>query len=191
MNYLTYRSRDSIHALRAKASTLFERASRLSLAYVSSPQNSDQFWSDYHNLDTAISRLTLSLPPIRASVDDERVNVSMFVIHSLLHGATIQLHSPFVPKDTTSRQKSIGAGTQATSMIQELDDVDYSFLDPIMGTCWTTVAEAILREFLPVNHGITMDQDYNTLNAQLDLIVMAMNRLGTVVPLVGALYSPI
>jgi hypothetical protein len=192
---IPYTPRDSTNALRAKATTLFERAGRLSSSFADSPQSADQFWVDFQNVDAAISRLSVSLPPTRLSMDvpqhhvhsppGTRVNTSVFVIHALLHAATIQLHSPFSFKDAASQQKSAAVASIATAMVHDLDDADYAFLDPIMGTCWTSIAEALLRELIVLRSTPTVAQHMASLNRQLDVIVLAMNRLGTTVPLAG------
>ncbi|KAF8589685.1 hypothetical protein K439DRAFT_1404641 [Ramaria rubella] len=184
-----YSSRDSINALRAKAATLFERAARLASSFGASTQNADNFWVEFQTIDAAISRLYVNVP--RVSTDplpkpgspESRVDTSIFVIHSLLHAATIQLHSPFAFKDAASQQKSVAVATLAASLIHDLDLADYAFLDPIMGTCWTSVAEALMRELIVLQASPAMEQQANTRNRQLDLVVFAMNRLGSTVPL--------
>lgn len=188
LNNIHYSGRESVNSLRAKATTLFERAARISSSFGSAPQ-SDPFWVDFQNLDNAISRLSMSIPPARSGIEEHsgrpRVDTSLLVIHALLHAATIQLHSHFAFKDPSSQQKSSTVAALATAMVHDLDDSDYAFLDPIMGTCWTSVAEALLRELIVLRQNIQMEQQIPALNRQLDIIVLAMNRLGTTVPLAG------
>lgn len=188
---MPFSGRESVNSLRAKATTLFERAARISSSFGAAPQ-SDQFWVDFQNLDTAISRLSISIPPARSGVEEHtgrpRVDASLTVIHALLHAATIQLHSPFAFKDPASQQRSSTVAALATAMVHDLDESDYAFLDPIMGTCWTSVAEALLRELIVLRQNPQMDQQIASLNRQLDVIVLAMNRLGTTVPLAGKHY---
>ncbi|KAF8528179.1 hypothetical protein BU17DRAFT_61477 [Hysterangium stoloniferum] len=188
-----YSPQDSLHTLRAKATTLFERAGRLSSSFGDSPQVTEEFWVDFQNLDATISRLLVNLPSVRLSMDDPqhhghpqprpRVNTSIFVIHSLLHAAIIQLHSLLAFKDAASQQRSAAVAALAASMVHDLDETDYAFLDPIMGTCWTSVAEALLRELIVDGSTPAMGQQVAHLNRQLDAVVMAMTHLGTTVPL--------
>jgi hypothetical protein len=195
---LPFSNRDSIHTLRAKATTLFERAARLSSSFGTGAQTADQFWTDFQNVDAAISRLSVCLPPVRqdhahapgpgqTASATRRNDPSIFVVHALLHAATIQLHAPFAFKDAASQQKSAAVAAVAASMIHELDEVDYAFLDPIMGTCWTSVAEALVRELVMLRSASAVEQQVNGLNRQLDIVVFAMNRLGATVPLAGVL----
>jgi hypothetical protein len=186
---LPYSTRDSTNALRAKATTFFERAARLSSSFGTSAQTADQFWIDFQTVDAAISRLSVSVPPARVAESGSpapRIDHSLFVVHGLLHAATIQLHSPFALKDQASQQKSTAVATVATAMIHDLDEMDYPFLDPIMGTCWTSVAEALVRELIICRASPSMEQQVSTLDRQLDIVVLAMNRLGATVPLAGA-----
>ena len=179
-------ARDSTNALRAKATTLFERAARLSSSFGTSAQTAEQFWADFQTVDAAIARLAASVPPAREA-DAPRVDHALFVVHALLHAATIQLHSPFALEDPASRQKSAAIAAQAVSMIHLLDEPEYAFLDPIMGTCWTSVAEAVVRELIMRRAaGVNVEHHVAVPNQQLDVIVLAMNRLGGTVPLAGA-----
>ncbi|GJJ11872.1 hypothetical protein Clacol_006110 [Clathrus columnatus] len=188
-----YSGRESANSLRAKATTLFERAARISSSFGAGPQT-DQFWVDFQNLDTAISRLSMSIPPARTSIEDHSgrtvVDTSLFVIHALLQAATIQLHSQFAFKDVASQQKSATVAALATAMVHDLEESDYPFLDPIMGTCWTSIAEALLRELIVLRQTPQMEQQVASLNRQLDIIVLAMNRLGTTVPLAEKIRDP-
>ena len=191
---------DSIHTLRAKATTLFERAARLSSSFGTGAQTADQFWTDFQNVDAAISRLSVCLPPVRVPQDPQqqqqqqhpaaasgrRNDLTLFVVRALLHAATIQLHAPFAFKDAASQQKSAAVAAVATGMIHSLEEGDYPFLDPIMGTCWTSVAEALVRELVVLRSTSALDQQLNALNRQLDVVVFAMNRLGATIPLAGA-----
>ena len=106
-------------------------------------------------------------------------------MHALLHAATIQLHAPFAFKDAASQQKSAAVAVVATAMIHDLDDTDYTFLDPIMGTCWTSVAEALVRELVMMRSASALEHQVHALGRQLDVIIYAMNRLGVTVPLAG------
>lgn len=217
---LPFSNRDSIHTLRAKATTLFERAARLSSSFGTGAQTADQFWTDFQNVDAAISRLSVCLPAVRvhgdhahghhhpaaatasgvvaaapaasgggtsSSTATRRNDPSIFVVHALLHAATIQLHAPFAFKDAASQQKSAAVAAVAAAMIHDLDEVDYAFLDPIMGTCWTSVAEALVRELVMLRSASAVEGQVTALNRHLDVVVFAMNRLGTTVPLAGVL----
>ena len=96
----------------------------------------------------------------------------------------------------------MATATVATALVHNLDEGDYAFLDPIMGTCWTSVAEAFVREMVMLRSeaaaaaaatGVTgagtstsgVEQQLTALNRQLDIVVYAMNRLGGTVPLAG------
>ncbi|KAF8485629.1 hypothetical protein JB92DRAFT_1537554 [Gautieria morchelliformis] len=187
---LPFSNNDSAHTLRAKATTLFERAARLSSSFNTGAQTADQFWTDFQSVDAAISRLSVCLPHVRHHGPGQTQTASrgndtvIFVVHALLHAATIQLHAPFAFKDAASQQKSAAVAAVATAMIHNLDEADYAFLDPIMGTCWTSVAEALVRELVMLRSAAAAaEQQVTALNRQLDVVVFAMNRLGSTVPL--------
>jgi len=111
----------------------------------------------------------------------------VFVTHSLLHAAMIKLHSPFAFKDAISRQKALTSALSAATMAQDLEDVDIPFLDPIMGTCWTSVAEVLIQD--SVGSAAAMNPEIHRIAHQLDVIILAMNRLGATLPLVGMFGS--
>ncbi|KIJ24598.1 hypothetical protein M422DRAFT_274573 [Sphaerobolus stellatus SS14] len=200
MNYLCsqitnipYSGRESINAVRAKAATLFERTARVSLCFNSVSRNTEQLWVDFQNLDAVLTRLSVSLPAVRIPSEDPhahpstrpRIDVHTFIIHSLIHASAIQLHSPFAFKEANSQQKCLSAATLASTLASDLEESDFPFLDPIMGTCWTLVADVLLRELLLLRGSPAMEQQLANLNHQLDTIILAMKRCGRTTPLVA------
>jgi hypothetical protein len=55
------------------------------------------------------------------------------VVHTLTYVASVQLHHVFALKDATSHEKCLAAAGGAISIIREIADQDFQFLDPIMG----------------------------------------------------------
>lgn len=152
---------DGPTALRAKASTLFERASRLSSNYDTHnyPQNfvtgqteqptrrtpagpSEKYWSDFRSLHFSITRFIAALPPLPSNTTPTQMNVSgladsqrptMVLVHSLANVAMIQLHHTFSAKDISAHEKCLEAAVNVVSLISQLEEKEYELLDPIIG----------------------------------------------------------
>lgn len=55
------------------------------------------------------------------------------MLHTLAHAATIQLHQRFARDDPTSLDKCLRAAKGIVAVIKRIGEIDYEFLDPILG----------------------------------------------------------
>lgn len=91
-----------------------------------------QLDASFSAIDTLIEDFKLALPPIQGShSSDPR---EMFVIHSLAHVATIQLHNPYADLET-SRVRALDAAHAIVGNLREIAVNDLVYIDPIMGVC--------------------------------------------------------
>lgn len=185
--------KDSLVALRAKATALFERASRLSASCEQNhnqgqthPGAGDKFWGDFRSLNFAITTFISSLPNIPQRLPgghNQAARATVLVIHSLAQVALIQLHHTFANKDVSAHDKCLEAAGVVLNLIPMMDEGDYAYLDPIMGTCWMCVSDVLLREQL--RRQAEGAGTAGLVNRELDTVITAMKCLGTVFPLAG------
>ncbi|KAJ3519680.1 hypothetical protein NM688_g9266 [Phlebia brevispora] len=169
--------------LRARAVTFFERSYRLSSMTF---RNNNQFWGEHKTLDDELSNFASNLPSFapqglyqeKPAVSD----VELASIHIMIHAATIHLHRDFMEMLQSSYNKCLVAANLMTTIVQELCDVDYDFLDPIVSTCLKCGAHVYLQ--------VLKSQQVNTSQAflgvvqqELSTLVSAMQCLGRVFPI--------
>ncbi|KAK0505291.1 hypothetical protein EDD18DRAFT_1399387 [Armillaria luteobubalina] len=174
----------SLQTLRAKASTLFAHADQLSRAWDSrkpSPVNQDQIRA----LEITITRFLSTLPPVHsldATMPDDRQ--ILITVHTLAHASIIILHQPFARDDAHSYDRSSRAARACASIIKSMTDSDFNFLDPIVGTCWTSAAEIIVRE-LDTLESAWPPMNSSDVRSELGTILYAMNQFHSHFPILG------
>ena len=62
-----------------------------------------------------------------------RVDVEIALVHTLARVAAIQLHHQFASKERNSHEKCLKAAREVTTIVRQLTEYDYPFLDPIIG----------------------------------------------------------
>ncbi|KAK0475557.1 hypothetical protein IW261DRAFT_1567958 [Armillaria novae-zelandiae] len=174
----------SLQTLRAKASTLFAHADQLSRAWDSrkpSPVNQDQIRA----LEITITRFLSTLPPVHsldATMPDDRQ--ILITVHTLAHASIIILHQPFARDDAHSYERSSRAARACASIIKSMTDSDFNFLDPIVGTCWTSAAEIIVRE-LDTLESAWSPMNSSDVRTELRTILYAMTNFHSRFPILG------
>ncbi|KAG7439610.1 uncharacterized protein BT62DRAFT_1081491 [Guyanagaster necrorhizus] len=174
----------SLQTLRAKASTLFGHADQLSRAWDSrkpSPGNQEQIRA----LEITITRFLSTLPPVHsmdATMPDDRQ--ILITVHTLAHASIIILHQPFARDDAHSYDRSSRAARACALIIKSMTDSDFNFLDPIVGTCWTSAAEIIVRE-LDTLESSWPPMDSSDVRSELGTILYAMTSFHSRFPILG------
>ncbi|KAJ7141101.1 hypothetical protein C8R44DRAFT_866755 [Mycena epipterygia] len=173
----------STPALRAKASALFERADTLSTSWDSSLKRSDAFHQEVHSLELMITAFLSTLPPLHqldtAGSEDKP---TLIAVHTLAHTAMIHLYQRFAPDDLVSYDKCAHAARACSTVITHITNPDFAFLDPILGPCWTSAAETLIREVAdsswhPINNADVRNE--------LGTILYAMTNLASRFPILG------
>lgn len=137
-------------ALRVKASALLERANQLSmnwdhrehkcyftnclLIYRIGLAPLTAFTDDFQTLEHTITRFIPTLIPVQqldAARPEDRH--TFLVSHTLAHTAILHLYYPFGTQDPPSYEKCLRAARSIVTIIKHLLDIDFDFLDPIIG----------------------------------------------------------
>ncbi|KAJ7684465.1 hypothetical protein DFH06DRAFT_968843 [Mycena polygramma] len=169
-------------SLRAKATALYERTYRLA----SSTKKDDAHWADHHAAELALQRFVLNLP---AFVGYEAwrtqapvIDVDLFAVHTMVNVATLHLY-----KDAPGHE-TFHAGNAILTLIRQLNDGDYEYLDPILSACWSTVARTYVRMMSPAGQQLEATTMYPIaiIEQELEVIVNAMKTLSAFFPLSGA-----
>jgi len=133
-------------ALRAKAAALYERTFRLAsgmlsfqidlwvlLTIIPASHKNDAFWAGYRSAELAVKRFSMSLPSFVGYEawrnQPPLIDVDLFTIHTMVHVSTIHLQGDPPEKETCEAVNSI------LSLIRQLNDGDYEYLDPILSVC--------------------------------------------------------
>jgi hypothetical protein len=147
-------------ALRVKASALIERANQLSMnwdhrkrpSYLLSgiclPRGtglapSTAFTDDFQNLEHTITRFVPTLIPVQQlDATTPQVKHAFLTNHTLAHAAIIHLYYTFGTEDPASYEKCLRAARSIVTTIKHLSEVDFDFLDPIIGvrSCFCIVS---------------------------------------------------
>jgi hypothetical protein len=96
----------------------------------------------------------------------------------------IHLHRTFALNDAVSFEKCSQASRACVSVVKHISDGDFAFLEPIIGPCWWSVADILVRDLdaLRVSWPLA---DHSDLRNDLAVLMYAMNRLGGHFPLVA------
>ncbi|KAJ7502505.1 hypothetical protein B0H11DRAFT_640842 [Mycena galericulata] len=174
----------STPALRAKASALFERADNLAASWDSRAELSDSFHQEVHALELTITAFIATLPPLHQLVatgsEDKPV---LITIHTLAHAAILHLYQRSLD-DPVSFDKCSRAARACGAVITQLTDTDFPLLDPILGPCWTSAAETLIREVSAIHSSWPPISSADARN-ELGTILYAMTNLGSRFPLLG------
>lgn len=99
-------------------------------------QNGALFWREHQSLEDSLSFFVDNLPSFasqgiyqgRPVVSD----VELASIHIMMHATTIHLHRDFMDKLPASYTKCLVAANAMTSIIHDLGEPDYDYMDPIV-----------------------------------------------------------
>ncbi|KAJ7921427.1 hypothetical protein B0H13DRAFT_154919 [Mycena leptocephala] len=149
-------------ALHAKASILYEEATRIGARYRAtgiSPKD-----AEFSFLDRKIDRLAATLPPIQSK--------HMLLVHTICHGATIQLHSPLETVRMESHTKQLVAARAMVDILLKTDVPNMGLIDPVLAPLWTSACLVFIS-----NIARQQNQDGNQLKAlteSLNIVIAAM-----------------
>ncbi|KAJ7684461.1 hypothetical protein DFH06DRAFT_969742 [Mycena polygramma] len=174
-------------SLRLKAAVLYERTYRLA----SSTKKDDAHWADRHAAELALQRFTLDLPVFLGyeawRTQAPMIDVNLFAVHTMVNVATLHLY-----KDAPGHE-TFHAGNAILTLIRQLNDGDYEYLDPIMSACWLTVARTYVRmmSFAGQQFEATTMYPMAIIEQELEVILNATKTLSAFFPLSGAYIHPV
>ncbi|KAJ7486163.1 Zn(2)-Cys(6) binuclear cluster domain-containing protein [Mycena galericulata] len=166
----------SVAALHAKAAILFEQASRLASQYRPNMSNEqlNQFYVSFNSIDTLIEGFKRLLPTVHLESTRE-----MFVVHSLVHVATIQLHNPFGVDIEASRLRELAAARAVVADIAQVPVNDFVYIDPIMGTLFMATCQVFMAELVQYRrhrslHGPVPEEERSLMD-EIETVLAVMN----------------
>ncbi|KAM5531794.1 hypothetical protein V8D89_014564 [Ganoderma adspersum] len=186
-------SHDSQLSLRAKAVTLFERATHLASQWSTATDRND-FYGRYVALDGLIDRFTSALPPLDRSRDAGAAMTSL-ATHTLARAATIQLRSNFKDYDRLNDRKDLAAAQAAAALLENFN-IPPVCVDPILAILWTAVCRVFIGQATATTQGQAAAGPSSNPTAQreaartlLDRVLAVMNRFRETSPLMGMLHD--
>ncbi|KAF7304497.1 hypothetical protein HMN09_00852100 [Mycena chlorophos] len=145
--------------LLAKASVLMYRAVRLSAtALAPSPQHVAALAS----LDRRITQFWASLPPIYAFYPDAAVSRTLALVHILVSGAALRLHSFSLSSGSpgrgpdASRDKRLFAARTILEVLGDVRIADRAKAHPVVGSVGVAACRALMEELGRVRAGWTL-----------------------------------
>ncbi|RPD58691.1 hypothetical protein L226DRAFT_457383 [Lentinus tigrinus ALCF2SS1-7] len=173
-------------ALRAKVSTLYEGANRLSSSWSPRSLASGAFSENFSAFEHSIIRFTTTLVPLHqvggAMPDDK---YALIVIHSLAHASMIRLHAPFMRDDTASRDKCLRAARSLIHVTKLITDADFELLDPVIGCCWASAAKVLEHELSRLQSSWPDPLNTMEVRGDLEALLYVMTKLGAKFPLLA------
>ncbi|KAH8824646.1 hypothetical protein DL96DRAFT_1614642 [Flagelloscypha sp. PMI_526] len=174
------KSSDYMPALRVKAAALYERTFRLSAVTT----KNEMYWTEYHAAQQALQRFMAALPGFLGQeawrMTAPFVDVDLLCIHTLVHVSTIHLQKDHFEQDALLCANSV------TALIRQLSEGDYEFLDPILTSCWLSVAKVYIQLDRPEAPQLMIDPFQATpMSQEVAVIVAALKTFRKLVPLAG------
>jgi len=102
--------------------------------------------------------------------------------HTLAQTAFVQLYRPFIKDSTATFTKCSQAARACVSVIKQINERDYSFLDPIIGPCWSFIGDTLMMELEACKK---WSLDTADVRSQVTTVLYAMGTLSPRMPIVG------
>ncbi|EIM82869.1 uncharacterized protein STEHIDRAFT_124203 [Stereum hirsutum FP-91666 SS1] len=169
----------SSFALRAKASALFERAFRIASMWPA--VTNDEETQTFENAIVRFSNSLLPVQQLHGTLPADKH--SLIVVHTLVQAAIIRLHYRSGEDDHLRHEKCMRAARTCLFIIRHIGDSDYDFLDPIIGSCWGSAANVLVREITRLEAWSAVSS--LELRAQVGTLVAALTKLSVRFPLLG------
>ncbi|TCD63276.1 hypothetical protein EIP91_005766 [Steccherinum ochraceum] len=171
--------------LRAKAVALYEKTYRLTSS--TSATKVDGYWIEHRALEMSLSQFAANLPLIGMASGQNPLSladIDLFVIHTMIHVSTLHLHRDLAKTQAVPYEKCWIAANAVTTLVRELSENDYNFLDPIISACWHCTAEVFVKAFVPPTS--QANQNANEIaEQQIDVLLSSMRTLARLFPIAG------
>lgn len=177
-------------ALKAKAAALYELSSRLK------PDTSE--WSDYCFAESALQKFSSTLPSIPDPMGNASpFNYDYFAIQTIVYTSYIHMQ-----QGVFFDERALKAANSIVRLLQQLCEMDYQYLDPIMSVsatlylfqllhidenlllqaCWNSASKIFTRVLTNIDTMGSDTEDITNLalvsNEGLDVLLNAMKSLG-------------
>ncbi|KAL0070518.1 hypothetical protein AAF712_002351 [Marasmius tenuissimus] len=177
-----------VPALKAKAAALYERTFRLA----SASNKGDAYWAEHNATILALQRFSAALPFFVGyeawRTQAPFLDVDLFTVHTLVNVCNIHLHGGVVQSiemDMNNSSVPLQAANYIMSLIRQLSQGDYEFLDPLISACWLSVAKVYVQLLNAVAVGTVNSFPAYAIEGELEYISNAMKTLSVYVPLAG------
>ncbi|KAJ7463324.1 hypothetical protein FB451DRAFT_1139690 [Mycena latifolia] len=172
-------------AYHAKAGILFEAATRLGLRYRSNSISRND--PEFVGLDRKIDTFIAALPAIQSK--------AMLVVHTLVHGAMIQLYNPLVEDHASARAKSLSAARAVAEILVKTDVPNVGLIDPVLAPLWASTCLAFIKEIArrrsqgAANHTQSMIDSLNVIIAAMKIFAPHWRLMTTQLETVRQAYN--
>ncbi|KAJ3842829.1 hypothetical protein F5878DRAFT_529047 [Lentinula raphanica] len=175
----------SIHAQRAKASAIFSRADELAASWrYKLPV--DSYPEEFQALELTIDRFLPTIIPIHqlnVTMPDEKH--TLIVVHTLIQVSVLQLYQRFAQNDPVIYDKCSAAARACVAITKYITEQDYDYLEPIIGSCWTTVAEWLMLEIANIESAWALSISSTDVRNDIATVLYAMTSLNARFPVLG------
>lgn len=176
-------------ALRAKASALFSEADRLGSQHKPGMKISSHLIDGINNLERIIAIFLSTLHQVdQLEVVTPEEKHHAIVAHTMAHAALMRLHRPFIAENPVSVEKCEQAARACISLISSIHDRDFVYLDPIVGPCWSWVADNTMARLEALQRAWPMS-DTSDLIGELSILYFAMSKFNSHFPAIAPALS--
>ncbi|KAK0484959.1 hypothetical protein IW261DRAFT_1560627 [Armillaria novae-zelandiae] len=162
---------NSIIALHAKASILYEQASRVGTKFRPGMQQQEaaRFFATFSTLERVIQRFIEALPSPIAIAAQSSTGTTV-VIHTLSQMSMIQLHAPFLARNPSSRGRVVAGFRAIVQIIRGFDISRSLFMDPIVGVLWANTSKLLMQEISGGQGAVAGNEPLQLLNVVMSAI---------------------
>ncbi|KAF9805506.1 hypothetical protein IEO21_09019 [Rhodonia placenta] len=186
-------SKNNLVVLRARSVALLQASRQLSARWtefimslgcmqdVTSPTTQMQWYEEYFELLDDVSEQISTLTPTMLKTSffhhrEETLALKMCLIISLT--AAAELHRLLAYQHPESRVRCVDVVFEIVAITKGLQDDDYIFLDPILGTCWSMVATVLNQERIsPLDETLVLQW-----RSSVTVILHSASKLGHTLP---------
>ncbi|THG98268.1 hypothetical protein EW026_g3892 [Hermanssonia centrifuga] len=190
-NPATDTQHQSLLALRAKASILYEKSAQIAAHW---NPNAPGFQDHFVALDNRINQFKGVLPSLRQAAQTRPDLVrGLLTVHILINCATMQLHAPWIQPGNPINRKSLTAARTAVTSLQKVNISQLGYIDPFMGILLGAVGRSLATALRAVqrNAGAGPSNgspaDAAAVQESYSTVLTAMQIFSAACPLIGAL----
>ncbi|KAH9831189.1 uncharacterized protein C8Q71DRAFT_783153 [Rhodofomes roseus] len=170
-------------ALRAKASALFERASRLASQWTPAMAYVEQFAAEFFVLENVIEQFMDALPPLHGALE-QGIARDLLVTHTFALVAIMQVHGATGQGQNGAPGRDLDTARRAVAAIDSVNLAGFAYVDPIMAVLWTAVSRVLIA-VAGAHQQQHVEADHDGLIAALQRLLTAMTTFARTSPLMA------